>query len=84
MNESKKREMQHKQKSVSDHAGLRYSTGWLGIGGENFVLDLRSGSSGGASRVEEDERRRVEDGAVMEEERREEDITSYWNFSENS
>lgn len=34
--------------------------------------------------MEEDERRRVEDGAVTEEDRRDEDITSYWNFSENS
>lgn len=84
MKESKKREMQHKQKSVRDHARLRGSAGWLGIGGEGFVLNFRSRSSGGASPVEEDERRRVEDGAVMEEDRREDDITSYWNFSENS
>lgn len=84
MKESKKREMQHKQKSASDNAWLWCSTGWLGTGGEDFVLDFRSESSEGASPVEDDGRRRVEDGAVMEEDRREDDITSYLNFSENS
>ena len=76
--------MQHKQKSVSDPTALCCSTGRLGTGRERFVLGFGSGSSGGGWLASEDERRLVEDGAVMEVDRREDDITSYWNLSENS
>ena len=64
--------MQHKQRKVSDHVLPRCFTG-----GEGFVLDFRSGPSGGESPVKEDDRRLVEDGAVMEVDKREDDITSY-------
>ena len=76
--------MQHKQKSVSDPTALWCSTGRLGTGREGFVLGFRSRSSGWEWLAEEDERRLVEDGAVIEVDKREDDITSYWNLSENS
>jgi hypothetical protein len=76
--------MQHKQRSVSDPTALWCSTGRLDTGGGDFVLGFGSGSSGGEWLVKEDERRLVEDGAVMDVDRSEDDITSYWNLSENS
>jgi hypothetical protein len=84
MKESRKRDIGHKQKRKSDHAGWRWIAGGLGDNEGNGVVGFGSGSSEGKSSGEGDERRRVEEGAVMEEVRREDDITSYLKRSANS
>jgi hypothetical protein len=81
---SRNRDIGHKQKRTSDHAGLRWTSGWLGRGGGRRVVGFRSWSLEGTSSGEGEERRRDVEGGDREEERREDEMTSYLKRSENS